>query len=64
MKITRIGRDKDLSIRADVIEVELTNGKLFSLEERFGKIYFSDRDGNSLIVSPCCANIITVSSED
>jgi|TARA_B100001105_G_scaffold114901_1_gene92060 hypothetical protein len=64
MKITRIGASKGLSTDAQVLDVELQNGKRFRLEGCLDSILIGEQDGNTIIVKPCYANQIRISSED
>ena len=64
MKITRIGSSKGLNTEAQVLDIELKNGKRFRLEECLDSILISEQDGNTIIVKPGCANQIRISSED
>ena len=64
MKITRIGSSKGLNTEAQVLDIELQNGKRFRLEECLDSMLISELNGNTMIVKPSCANQIRLSSED
>lgn len=59
MKITRIGDDRDLDIKAEKIVVQV-NGKDFMLEEKGGKLRVATNGYDDIAIYPGVANVIYV----
>ncbi len=64
MKITRFNKDRDSTLAAELIDIELLDGTRFRITEKLGLLGVHELDGNTIIISPGCANEITISSED
>ena len=65
MHITRLNHAREISKRADIIRVELSNGKSYDITEYFGSIKILQPDGNKLTISPIgSVNGISISCED
>ncbi len=60
MKITRIGSEKNLHTKIDVLDIELNNKRYRLTESPDGKLNIQGVE--KLIIHPCVSNVIEVES--
>lgn len=67
MKITRLGKNRDISEPTNAIDIEL-GAKLFSgdtvtfrITEEFGKLKIHKSNGETININPCVSNVCLIS---